>query len=1341
MIGNRTIDAQLLQRLPLPLAQLLRRSQNALTPLEQHNAAYFFWEASLKLLGGTTVVEYAELKERDADTAEKLKNLARPSVGHWWEFIRCLVPVLAEKGDKGFGGVRELVLGRARDDMPNAAGLFAALAETLGDKGGPRNTVRLTELFDRLVTYRNREIGHGAVGQRPTEFYRRMTEALTAGLIQILSKLDVVAGRRMVYIGDVRRLANGGWLIERYLLANETPSRLEPLQLTEKETAYLPRPESVCLEGRRDPRIATPFPTLRSLQPLIHFDLDANRFYFLNSCRGKNSVEYLCYTNGDLHHREVVADPSGLLSDSGSRPAAPPTNAVPKPAAKAPAAAVAASAGKAEKPAPRAPAAPVSPPASKPAPAPGMGRTVGGYELLSRLGQGGMGVVYRAWQPSLGRQVALKCMMRINDPKGEARFAREISALGRVEHPSVVKVYTSGVDGDQWYYAMELIEGAELSRVCDHLIGSSAADIDPARWHSALTAACAQARTREQSLRDTMSDAAQKIPTARPAPPAPVSKHAAPTAGKDHIRQMVSIVREIAEAAHALHEAGVVHRDIKPGNIMLTGDGSHAVLMDLGLAQLADETEGRPTRTRQFVGTLRYASPEQVLDASRVDRRTDIYSLGVTLWEMLTLKPAYGADDNTPTLDLMLKIQSEELDNPRRHNRHVPRDLASIVMKCVDKDRGQRYATAADLAEDLGRFLRGEPVSAQPPTFLYLAEKFGRRHRVPLIAAAVFVLLFVLGTGGMFLRISAERNDALKAKEIALQAEQDAKEKAEAARAAKELADAAKLQADFERQRANDLGNIVVNYAMRKFLKQHDPKSDIPDLVHHAATAEDLLKKNPRADEIKFDLADTYDTLCNLYLQKRQRSAAAAALKKCIDYQEQLCVERPMLMITTALNYLDLGGIYGSMGERDKEVESDERALALLTEMKKKNMNIPPVLAAMGQVQLILGVDYQVIKGEPRKGLDYLMQAVGTLEDLSKQTEKDSPNFVSYQNQLAKAYQEVGIGLVVLPNAGAAELRESLANLDKAAQIYAKKSQYRASVAEIKRWQAKALVKLKEPEKALAATDEGMKLLTAVYYDLPEKSAQAEPTLRSQALMHCTSSLAYQEQKDYAKAEQAINDALVICARLSDKSENLPVRVDTQLDLAKCYANQQKFADALRSIALAISMQESYIADAPQDYTRKRMAGHMCFEQGRYSFLAKEYKQALESFLRAKKHESEAVKESGGGEDYTQNFYVTNGWIFSTQLELGNLDGALAAIREQSTLSPRIDKHKDIASNLLTIYRRDKSKAPAIADLLDDAFAKRNLDVERMKADPFFNLLQAEAGEPIRQVVRKHQKT
>src|SRR5262245_24483557 len=198
------LNEALLRRLPLPLAQLYRRAHNAKTSQERHHAAYYLWEAALKLLGSVAIVEYAELGDQDAELAGRLQNLARPSLGHWWEFIRRLVPVLADRGDTGFAGARDLLLGKSRDDLPHAAGLDRVLVQVLEgwEAAGPRTTVRLTELFDRLVRYRNREFGHGATGQRTAAFYDQVGRALLAGVPEVLARLDTLAGRRLLYLAD-----------------------------------------------------------------------------------------------------------------------------------------------------------------------------------------------------------------------------------------------------------------------------------------------------------------------------------------------------------------------------------------------------------------------------------------------------------------------------------------------------------------------------------------------------------------------------------------------------------------------------------------------------------------------------------------------------------------------------------------------------------------------------------------------------------------------------------------------------------------------------------------------------------------------------------------------------------------------------------------------------------------------------------------------------------------------------------------------------------------------------------------------------------------------------------
>jgi hypothetical protein len=614
-------DEDLVRRLPLPLPlpQLYRRAHNAKSALERHQAAFFLWEAALKLLASVAVIEYAEHGPPDDRLAERLQNLARPALGHWWEFVRLLVPPLAEAGDAPFAAVRDLLLGAVRHDLPRAAGLDAVLGEVLDGRGGARSTVRLSELFDRLVRYRNRGLGHGATGQRAGDFYGRVGQALLAGIPEILGHLDVLAGRRLLYVADVRRQAGGRWLVERAELIGEAARSIESLDLPHEEAAGLPQPECVYLET------PGPRPLLRALQLLVVYDADLAEVHFLNARRGRQRVEHLCYTSGQVLERpEWAAAQQALLARVLDLPV---------------------DAAQAEGWAARSQAE-EGPADDGPAEAPR--RHLGEFEVLSELGRGGMGVVYRAWQPSLGRQVALKCLFQSGDPKAEARFAREIRALGRVEHPHLVKVFTSGADGERWFYAMELVEGASLAAVCDRLTarGSGAAGLNLDTWRQCLNTVCAESRQAEKPLSDHQTEAAP--PRHAPRPPPAAAPRTPPMAGRGYVSSVVELVRQVAEALHALHEAGVIHRDVKPGNIMVTPGGSQAVLIDLGLAQLADDVEGRLTWTRQFVGTLRYASPEQVLAVGRLDRRSDVYSLGATLWELLTLRPLYGADEQTP---------------------------------------------------------------------------------------------------------------------------------------------------------------------------------------------------------------------------------------------------------------------------------------------------------------------------------------------------------------------------------------------------------------------------------------------------------------------------------------------------------------------------------------------------------------------------------------------------------------------------------------------------------------------------------------------------------------------
>jgi serine/threonine protein kinase/WD40 repeat protein len=713
-----TVDEDLIRRLPLPLAQLYRHVSNARNPLDRHQGALFLWEVLLKLLGATAIVEYAEHGAHDPAVLERLKCLARPSLGHWREFVRLLVPLVAE-GDEDFSRLHAFLDGKVRDDFPRLAGLDVALRQKLGGKGEARSTVKPGELLDRIVTYRN-SIAHG--GLQKEQRLDQMAGALFAGAAELFGRVDVLAGRRLVYVDDIRQQTSGNWLITQFDLTGETPRKQVPLELNDLDRAkHLVKGRVYVATAEQTDDL---LPVLRPLHPLVLLELDEAKVFFLNSKAKKRNAEYLCYKSGEetvqrpelgQDHRELLGTILGAPVDLAALDAF-------------------ADRSQAEE------------PQRTDESQDGEPERLGDFELRSVLGRGGMGVVYRAWQPSLGREVAVKALQRSGDPKADARFRREIRALGRVEHPGLVKVYTSGSEGDRWYYAMELVEGADLGQVCGILgASSSATEVGIEQWRKAVSTAYDKVLAGEQPVGPKSRD--PSTADSVPAEPmrARLEGQSATLRDGSYVRQIAELGRQVAEALHTLHTAGVIHRDVKPANIMLTPDGTQAVLMDLGLAQLADDQQSL-TRTRQFVGTLRYASPEQERSIDKIDGRADLYSLGATLWELLTLKPLFGHSEEMGQGELIARIQREDPPLVHTLNPAVPRDLSAIVAKCLEKDAIKRYATGNEIAEDIARLLAGEPVTARPVWLIEKGWRWCRRNRPQAMTIALLLLLLVCFT-------------------------------------------------------------------------------------------------------------------------------------------------------------------------------------------------------------------------------------------------------------------------------------------------------------------------------------------------------------------------------------------------------------------------------------------------------------------------------------------------------------------------------------------------------------------------------------------------------------------
>ena len=364
-----------------------------------------------------------------------------------------------------------------------------------------------------------------------------------------------------------------------------------------------------------------------------------------------------------------------------------------------------------------------------------------------------MGVVYEAQQESLGRRVALKVLpfAAVLDARQLARFKNEAHAAALLQHQSIVPVYSVGCERGVHYYAMQYIEGQTLVELIDQLrllrrevSGRQRLDTPqptppeakiPLAESSPLAPGWLEA---ERS--DAPADARWGFTAFCRQPPGPTAHAPLSLQNISTTEQLESVAfcRAVArlgiEAAEALdhaHLSGIVHRDIKPGNLLVDGNG-HLWITDFGLARIG--TDVGLTQTGDVLGTLRYMSPEQAL-ARRVvaDHRTDIYSLGITLYELLTLEPAYSGRDRQ---ELLRQIAQDEPQAPSRRNPRIPRDLETIILKAMAKEPDQRYETAQQMADDLRRFLEDKTIAARRPSPAQRLARWSRRHRAVLIAVA-----------------------------------------------------------------------------------------------------------------------------------------------------------------------------------------------------------------------------------------------------------------------------------------------------------------------------------------------------------------------------------------------------------------------------------------------------------------------------------------------------------------------------------------------------------------------------------------------------------------------------
>jgi WD40 repeat protein len=357
------------------------------------------------------------------------------------------------------------------------------------------------------------------------------------------------------------------------------------------------------------------------------------------------------------------------------------------------------------------------------------GSSFGDYEVLEEIARGGMGVVFKARQVSLNRVVALKMILagRLASPADVLRFQTEAESGARLDHPHIVPIYEVGEHQGQHYFSMKLMEG-----------GSLAEQIRDGRWQ---------------------------------------------TDSRDRQRQAAQLIATVARTVEHAHQRGLLHRDLKPGNILFDLEG-RAYVSDFGLCKPVPPAAGEPGRgapvtgSGTVVGTPSYMAPEQATSRRTVTTAADVYALGAVLYELLTGTVPFRADT---LLETLRQLTSSEPLRPRSLNPGVDRDLETVALKCLEKEPRNRYASAAALAEDLERWLGGEPIRARPAGVAERAVKWARRRPASAALCALLAALFAAGVGALIWighaqQLRADKEAREKRAETA-RADQEAKQK------------------------------------------------------------------------------------------------------------------------------------------------------------------------------------------------------------------------------------------------------------------------------------------------------------------------------------------------------------------------------------------------------------------------------------------------------------------------------------------------------------------------------------------------------------------------------------